>query len=175
MKAKMHVTLACALLGVFGCETIQQALNVKKPSASLKGLSFEDITLKSATLLFDVEVENPYPVALPLLDMDYAVTSGANKLLSGKADIQTTVPANEKKVVSLPAKVSYVDLVKAFMGIRPGSQIPYKADVGLSVDAPALGQIRLPLKKTGQLAVPAIPKVDEIDWKKLLQDNVGQR
>ena len=175
MKVTMYVTLASALLGVFGCETIQRTLNVKKPSANLMGLSFEDITLKSATLLFDIEVENPYPVALPLLDMDYALASGANELLSGKADIQTTVPANDKKVVSLPAKVSYFDLVKAFMGIRPGSQIPYEATVGLSVDAPALGQVRLPLKKTGQLTVPAIPKADEIDWKKLLQDNVSQR
>ena len=141
---------------------------VKKPTASLKAVSFENITLKSATLLFDVEVQNPYPVALPLLNMDYALATGANKLLSGKADLQTTIPANDKKVVSLPATISYLDVAKAFMGIRPGSKIPYRADVGLSVDTQSLGQIRLPLNKTGELSAPAIPEIDKLDWKKLL-------
>lgn len=177
MKTKTYAiwlfTLWCIIF--CGCETIQQVLNVKKPSASLKGLQFEDITLQSATLLFDVELENPYPVALPLLDMDYALTSGANKLLSGKADIHTTIPAKDKKVVSLPARIRYVDLVRAFKGIRPGLKIPYEADAGLLVDTPALGQIRLPLRKTGQLSVPTIPKIDEVDWKKIILDGTIQR
>lgn len=158
----------CSFLMTAGCESIQQVMMVKKPTASLKAVSFENITLKSATLLFDVEVQNPYPVALPLLNMDYALATGANKLLSGKADLQTTIPANDKKVVSLPATISYFDVAKAFMGIRPGSKIPYRADVGLSVDTQSLGQIRLPLNKTGELSAPAIPEIDKLDWKKLL-------
>ena len=40
-------------------------------------------------------------------------------------------------------KVRYIDFVKAFKDIRPGSKIPYKADVGLSVDTPALGLLGL--------------------------------
>ncbi|MHC4705648.1 MAG: LEA/WHy family protein [Planctomycetota bacterium] len=172
MEYGRHVILMVVLVSAFwsGCATIQEALKVEKPTASLKGLKFADITLESATLLFDVEVENPYPVVLPLLNMDYALASGVNKLLSGDADIQTTIPAKDKKVVSLPATVAYLDLVKAFKDIRPGSKIPYKADVGLSVDTPALGTIRLPLDKEGELSVPTIPKIDEIDWKKILLD-----
>jgi len=176
MKSKKYAIWTAMFLFVFwaGCGTVQEALKVKKPSANLKGLKFEDITLESATLLFDVEVENPYPVALPLLNIDYALASGANKLLSGEADIQTTIPAKEKKVVSLPAEVRYIDLVKAFKDIRPGSKIAYKADAGLSVDTPALGLLRLPLNKEGELSVPQIPKIDEIDWKTIL-DKARQR
>lgn len=171
MRKKMYLIFVFGLCGFLmsaGCESIQQVMMVKKPTASLKAVSFENITLKSATLLFDVEVQNPYPVALPLLNMDYALATGANKLLSGKADLQTTIPANDKKVVSLPATISYLDVAKAFMGIRPGSKIPYRADVGLSVDTQSLGQIRLPLNKTGELSAPAIPEIDKLDWKKLL-------
>jgi len=173
---KTYVISLFVLLGVIasGCETIQQALDVKKPSAHLKGLKLEDITLQSATLLFDVEVENPYPVALPLLNMDYALVSNANQLFTGEADIQTTIPAKDKKTVSLPAKVKYMDLVRAFKGIRPGSKIPYKADLGLSVETPGSASLRLPLDKTGELAVPAIPNIDEIDWKKILLDKATQ-
>lgn len=177
MKTKKYAISLLVLLGIMfsSCETVQQVLNVRKPSANLKGLRFEDITLQSATLLFDVELENPYPVSLPLLDMDYAVTSGDNKLFSGKADIHTTIPAKDKKVVSLPMRISYIDLVRAFKGIRPGLKIPYEADAGLLVDTPALGQIRLPMRKMGELSVPTIPKIDEVDWKKILLDKATQR
>lgn len=56
----------------------------------------------------------------------------------------------------------------SFWPIRPGSKIPYKADVGLSVDTQALGQIRLPLNKTGELTTPTIPQIDKFDLKKFL-------
>jgi LEA14-like dessication related protein len=160
------VVLSNIIVG--GCENVQDVFAVQKPKATLQGFQIEDVGLDSATLLFDVKLDNPYPVALPLLNMDYAVDSGANKLFSGEADIQTTIPAKESKTISLPARVSYLDLVRAFKDIRPGTKIPYNADVGLSVDTPALGQLRLPLSKTGELDVPSVPKIDDIDFRRLL-------
>ena len=152
-----------------GCDTLQ---SLQKPTANLKGLSFQEINLTAATLLFDVEIANPYPVALPLLNMDYGLTSNSKPLLSGQADLASTIPANESRTVSLPVKVAYLDVIEAFKGIRPGSTIPYRADVGLSVDTPVLGQLSLPLKKEGELAVPSIPKLDEIDWKSRVLDTL---
>ena len=146
---------------------------MQKPKASLKGLKVENVSLESANLLFDVEIENPYPVALPMVNIDYDVASNANKLFAGKADIAGTVPAGGTKMISLPVKISYLDVVNAFKGVRPGSKIPYQADVGLSVNAPALGVIRLPLNKTGELDVPAVPKVSDIE--QMILDKIKQQ
>jgi LEA14-like dessication related protein len=165
---KYFVTAAAICIICSGCDMLS-SLSVPKPTASLQGLKFQDVSLDSATLLFDVEVDNPYPAALPLLNMDYGLTSNNNPLLSGVADVQSTIPANGKKVVSLPAKIKYLDLVKAFKDFRPGSAIPYKADVGLSFDAPSLGKMRLPISKEGQLSVPTIPNIQNFDWQKLLK------
>ncbi len=174
-KTKLFAITVFIVLAVLfiGCENVDDLFAVKKPKASLQGLKFQDVGLEAATLLFDVKVENPYPVALPLLTIDYAVTTGANKLFSGDADIQATIPAKESKVVSLPAKISYLDLVKAFKDFKAGAKIPYNADLGLSMDTPALGELRLPINKSGELAVPSVPKIDEVDWRKLL-DKAGQ-
>jgi LEA14-like dessication related protein len=159
-----------------GCDVAQQLLaGAKKPTASLKGLSFGNISLDSATLLFDVEVTNPYAVELPLLNMDYAVATGSNKLFSGKANIASTIPANGSKVVSLPAKIGYVDVAKAFMGMKTGSSIPYNADLGLSFNAPVIGEMRLPLNKSGELKVPSLPDVSQTDWQKLLLEKARQK
>jgi len=158
MNRKRFFVLAVALVPVFsaGCETMQEALNLKKPSARLTGLKFEDVKLDAAILLFDVEVDNPYPIALPLMNLDYGLSSGAQPFLTGRTALQTIVPARSKKTVSLPASINYMDIFRALRGIRPGSRIPYKADLGLSVDTPALGLIRLPLKKEGELVLPTV-------------------
>ena len=145
------------------CETMNQVLNLQKPTARMTGLKFENVMLDSATLLFDIEVDNPYPVALPLMNLDYGLSSGAEPFLTGSAELQTTVPAKSKKTVSLPANINYLDMLKALKGIRPGSKIPYKADLGLSVDAPALGLMRLPLKKEGEIVLPTVSDVNVKD------------
>ena len=165
MYIKKYVILIVSLMIAMGsgCATLQNTLNILKPNASLQGLKFEEITLKSATLLFEVEVENPYPVSLPLVNVDYNLASRARQFLSGKADLQSTIAPHSKESVSLPAKISYLDLLQAFKGIKPGSVIPYSADMGLSVDTPALGLMRLPIKKESELSVPTIPDISEVD------------
>lgn len=142
-----------------GCDTIN-SLGLVKPTARMTDLKFEDVKLDSATLLFDVEVNNPYSVALLLMNLDYGLSSGAESFLNGSAQLQTTVPAKSKKTVSLPAKINYLDMLRALKGIKPGSKIPYKADLGLSVDAPALGLIRLPLKKEGEVILPTVSDIN---------------
>lgn len=149
-----------AVFFITSCETVNQVLNLQKPTAQMTGLMFENVMLESATLLFDIEVNNPYPVALPLMNLDYGLSSGADPFLTGSCELQTMVPAKSKKTVSLPAKINYLDMLKALKGIKPGTKIPYKADLGLSVDAPALGLIRLPLKKEGEVALPTISGTD---------------
>lgn len=162
MIAKRYFIFAVALLiaSFAGCEAVQQTLKLRRPSARLMGLKFEDVKLDSASLLFDVEVDNHYPTALPLTNFDYNISSGADRFLSGSAASQTAVPAKSKKVVTLPATINYVQMLRALRGVRPGSKIPYNAELGLSVDAPGLGTIRLPLKKEGELVLPTISGTD---------------
>ena len=148
---------------VAGCETIQESLNLRKPTARLTGLKIEDVKLDSATLLFDVEIDNHYPVALPLSNFDYSLSSGAEQFLSGSAKSQGAVPAKSSTTVSLPATINYIEMLKALKGVRPGSKIPYGAELGLSVDTPALGVIRLPLRKEGELVLPSISGADISD------------
>jgi len=79
MTAKRYIFFTCCLMAicVAGCETIQEGLNLRKPTARLTDLKIKDVKLDSAMLLFDVEIENHYPVALPLTNFDYSLSSGA--------------------------------------------------------------------------------------------------
>jgi LEA14-like dessication related protein len=142
---------------------------IQKPTASIKGISFDEVTLEAATLLFDVEINNPYPVDLPLLDMNYVLNSEDKKLFSGSSTSTSKIPAKDKATVPIKANISYLDVVKAFKGIRPGKTVPYNADVKLKVDAPGVGAIPIPIKKSGQIKVPDIPDIDKIDWGSVIE------
>jgi LEA14-like dessication related protein len=168
------LALAPLFLGLTGCSVID-ALNLQKPSAHVTGVRLQDIDLESVTMLFDVELKNPYSVPLPLVNLDYGLASKGKPFLSGEAPLQGTVPAMGSKTVSLPAKVTYKQLLSVLTDVKLGSVIPYRADLGLSVDAPAVGAMRLPLSKEGELPVPAPPEVQvqEIKWDDLSLDSAG--
>jgi LEA14-like dessication related protein len=150
--------LAILLLG--GCSSLAT------PTASVVGVHFTDLSIQSVTMAFDVEIGNPYSVPLPLSNLDYGLTTNSAKFLSGDAKLQGTVPANDKKVVQVPVKITFAELLKAAQGVRLGSVVPYSAELGLSVDAPIVGKLRVPLKKEGQLPIPTTPDIEvaEVKW-----------
>ena len=154
-KKILSLVLMLGILG--GCETKPEAVSVKKPTAQMMGLALKDVKSNAATLIFDVEVDNPYPVDLPLTSLSYTLASDANTFTSVADDLQTTIPANSKQTVSLSAKVNYRGMLKT-LGVKAGSEISYKAELLLSVDAPGLGSVQLPLNNEGELTLLKVRK-----------------
>ncbi len=153
-----------------GCEAARNILSgMDKPSASISGVKLQSLNLDGATLLFDVDVANPYSVPLPLVNLGYALASKGNKFLEGAANVQGTIPAKGSRTLQVPATVAFNNLMKTVSGITPGSVVPYTADLSLAVDAPGVGPLTLPLRKEGELPVPTVPSVDlkSIEWKSL--------
>jgi len=151
-----RLVLACiVIVGMEACSLVQ------KPSAQITGAQLQGVSLTEATMLFDVKIDNPYTTALPLTNLDYALSSQGQPFLNGKAEVQGMVPAGGSKVIGVPVRINYLDLVKAVKGARPGVSIPYKADLGLSVNVPLLGNTRLPLSREGELTIPSTGSVLE--------------
>lgn len=168
-RAALTALIALAT-GLAGCETLQGFVDTApKPSARIKAVNLGALSLEQAALNFDVEIDNPYSVGLPLVDLDYAIASDGRAFLSGAAPISGSIPARGSRIVTVPATVRFADLMGALEGVRPGAVVPYTADLNLSVDAPGLGEVKLPLQKRGELPIPTVPSValESIDWESL--------
>jgi LEA14-like dessication related protein len=153
------VALICASF-VSGCQTLEGILESSpKPTARIIGTELKNLSLQKIDLVFNVEVANPYAVDLPLLDLAYTVGSGGTSLLQGNIKPSGAVPAGGTSVIQLPARIMFASLIRT-LKVRPGSVVPYKADVTLGVDAPLAGRLTLPLSKSGELPVPAAPWVE---------------
>ena len=144
----MMVAAALLLASSAGCGMFQ------RPDAKITGVQLQDVQPTGATMLFDVQVDNPYSVPLPLSNVDYALSSEGQRFLTGRADVQGAVPAGASKSLGVPVRINFVELVRAVSGARPGKTIPYAAELGLSADVPALGPLRVPMSREGELAIP---------------------
>jgi LEA14-like dessication related protein len=170
-------TLAIVLLAAFvgGCETLGGALALApKPDARIIGAEVRNLSLKSLDLVFDIEITNPYGVNLPLLDLNYAVGSGTQQLLQGGIKVSATVPANGSSVIQVPARLDFAAVIQTLTNVKPGSVLPYHAEINVSVDAPLIGAINLPLKHEGEIPIPTIPEISivsfefgEMTWEKV--------
>lgn len=145
-KFALVIVAALVLVSATGCTT--------KPTASITGMKLQGLSLTDATMLFDVKVDNPYMVAIPLGNLDYALASQGQQFLSGNSVMQGTIPANASKTLPVPLKVNFLKLIGAVKGAHPGASIPYKADMGLSLDVPVMGALRVPMSKEGKLDIP---------------------
>ena len=150
-RVPLAVAAAAMLLPASGCGIFE------KPGAEIVGVRLQDVSLTDATMLFDVRVDNPYAVPLPLTNVDYALSSLGQQFLSGKAEVQGAVPAGGSKNLAVPVRISYLELINAVKGARPGAAIPYTADLGLSVDVPVTGPLRVPMSRQGELSIPSAP------------------
>jgi len=70
------------------------------------------------------------------------------------------VPAGGSRTVALPARIDYLKTLRALSNLRPGAEIPYEAELNIIVNRPYLGEIVVPLVKSGELVLPELPGVD---------------
>lgn len=176
---RFHPVLFCAAaLVLAGCESLSPMLggmleSAPKPGIRIVDAQVADLSATSLDMVFDVEVENPYPVPLPVIGIDYALDAGESSgepIFKGDAGSQGSIPANGKKVIQAPVGVQFARLIEAGRGIRPGMVLPYKADLGFKVAPPGGAEpLRLPVSHKGELPVPAVPKVavDDLTWTKV--------
>ena len=152
------------------CQQLGDVLNsMDKPSVRVANVALSDLSLSAVTLEIDLEVSNPYSVALPLLGVDYALASRGTRFLSGEGTKGGTIPAGGKGIYPVTTRIPFADLLSGLKSVKPGAVVPYDASLGLSVDAPAIGKLRIPVSHSDELPVPAVPKVKvgEIKWDEL--------
>jgi LEA14-like dessication related protein len=152
---------AAALLLLAGCAALGKA--VPYPSARVKDVGVEGVSLTGLILRFDVEVKNPYSVGLPMVGLDYVLSTEGKKFLSGTLGLDQTIPAGEKRVVAMPVKVPFVEVYEVASGVEAGGTVPYKADMDLKVDAPVVGTVKVPLDASGEIKVPSVPSFPRKD------------
>jgi LEA14-like dessication related protein len=151
--AAVMMVLAPFILTATGCAG-------GRPKACVDEVRYSNFTMKSVDLLFDVAVDNPYYVPLPLEKMDYMLCSADTGLATGSAQVDTLAPNRGVQTVTVPVTVNIDKLAPL------GAIVPVKADMVLAVDSPFMGDIGLKFVTETRIPVPAAPEVEvpTMEW-----------
>jgi len=136
------------------------------PSAKLSGIRFGDLHHAALELTFDIEIRNPYLAELPLTSMTYSLSAKKEKIVTGSANPNTTIAPGAKEKISLPVRVHYGHILRKLKNVEPGSRIRYEAELLLSADTETLGEIDVPIKKSGKVT---LPYVNGVTYKRILE------
>ncbi len=171
------VGLAAAIVlsgAFFGCTTVSEMLKAtENPTARISSARFSGLDAESISVTFDVEITNPYPVSLPLLGLDYRLSSAGTPFLTGAAKDTGAILPGDKKIVPVMAKIPFLATLALLEDVRPGNVVPYTASFTINARAPGLGVVHLPLETDGEFPIPVPPRVgvSSLDWESLSLTN----
>lgn len=152
-----HILLLLVCVVGGGC-----AAQVQRPTASVTNMTVGEVTPQGFTMNFEVDVENPNPVALPVGDVDYKLRLVGRDFIDGKADPDASVPARGSMPVVLPVRVTFENLLAISDGIRrSGGDVPFDLEAGLEFGGgmPLLSEpVRVPVRYSGTLPVRQLLK-----------------
>jgi len=138
---------------------ILEGLTVQKPTAEVAGISLQNLSPQDADLLFNIKVSNPNSVGIKLSGFDYNLLLQDNSFLKGDEGSEIDIAANSNGVIKFPLTVNFNDLYNTYQNLKNEDEINYTLDLGLNVDLPVLGMVRVPVSKSDKLPTLKIPAV----------------
>ncbi|HTE06798.1 MAG TPA: LEA type 2 family protein [Planctomycetota bacterium] len=150
--------LLSPLLLAAGCAQLQGL--VARPEAHVANATLQGLDLTGVNLAFDVVIGNPYDVDLPLMRFEYVIDSDGTNLAKG-SDVggARTIPAHGSSTLPVIAHVGFQSLLAETNDLERGSVVDYLATIRVNVQAPTVGNVRLPLEHKGSFPIPAVPDV----------------
>lgn len=155
---------------LFACDALNLLSSTARPSAKVVSTSIDGLDLNGLNLNFGVEIQNPYSTNIPLTQLSYALATEGTPFLSGQlADKPGSIPALGSTVVQVPVRINFQKAMQMVSSIQPGKSVPYQADLTISVDALGLGNVDIPLRQSGQIPIPDLPKIEvsDVAWQEI--------
>lgn len=165
LRTLVLMTVGCVLLA--GCAGALR--DVPRPSVVVEAVKLQGLTLQSVTLRWELRVENPYSVALPLDRIRYTVKTRNDTFLQGSLATEVSVPAHGTKRVPVSVNVPFDRLMSEVRAVESGTVVPYTGTLKLNVETPLTGSLTLTGRTDGEFPVPAPPilRLRHLTWDEL--------
>jgi LEA14-like dessication related protein len=172
-RAWIVTTFLMAGPAVLGCAS--------KPAATLAGARITELTTDHVGVTFDVRVDNPWLVPIPLVSATGDLSS--SQIGSGAPFLQLSggslgsVPGQGSLTVPLTGRLAYLQFLANLPNFHPGDEVPYEARLKLTAGVPSTNQaVDLPeIRHAGKIPLLALPHVSlkSVSWPTLSLDRVA--
>jgi LEA14-like dessication related protein len=132
---------------------------VQEPKVNFSQVKMTGLTFDKVDLLFDIDINNPNSVGINLAGFDYDLFLNQNSFLKGDQQDGLEIKANGKETVKIPLSLDFKSIYQTFQSVKDLDSINYELKTGLSFNLPALGNIRIPVSKSGYIPSLKLPSI----------------
>ncbi len=133
MKKSLAMLLFPILL--LSCSTLTDLLGTK-PEVSLKRFDIDSISLKDVSFIFEIELNNPYPVGFRLQDVGFNVKVEGNQLLKTRTPKGVTVQAGGSTVTPIKVTLAYEDIMRIIKDYTAREDLNCTIDIDIVIPLP---------------------------------------
>ena len=154
-RTRHHFSLVI-LLAVAGSLLLSCAglpVILEKPRVSGAQLKLETLTLREATLVLTLEIENTSNISLRAGVVEYRIDIAGQRVLDGKTEGSFEIKAAGASKIPLTLVLPYSSIAKAASSLLTGGQASYKVSGSVSLTG-LLSGIKIPISHSGTLRRP---------------------
>ncbi|CAO2038700.1 unnamed protein product [Urochloa humidicola] len=129
---------------------------VEKSGVELADVSVGPVGRDGSILASRIDVRNPYSHAIPVCEISYSLRSAGRQVASGTMPDPGSLAAGDTTRLDVPVKVPYDFLVSLVRDAGRDWDIDYEMLIGLTVDLPVVGNLTLPLTKSGMFTLTLV-------------------
>lgn len=169
LAAIICLIMSVILLG--SCSLINE-INVKKPEVSFIGAKLTGLSFDVADMLFDLKIRNPNPVGLTMSGFGYDFLINGNSFLKGDKNDTLSIDSGGESTIQLPLSLEYSSIYGAFKSLKDQDSSMYQINCSFAFNLPVLGDVSVPVSKSGELPMLKLPKI-KLDSLKLKGVNIS--
>lgn len=145
----MRLTLLCTAtliaIASLGCNRLQP----KKPTVAVRGVSVGAVSLHGVSGTLSVELTNPNSFGVPLAGVDWQLSIGDARAVSGRIALSNELPANGSTLVQIGLRVDALDAIAVARRLSAGER-RYRVRGVLHFNAP-IGRLDVAFHGEGDL------------------------
>jgi len=123
--------------------------SIEKPKAEVRGVSVQSAGFTGVTGELRFDVSNPNPIGVPLQGIDWELSIGGTRAVTGTVQLSQTIPAKGVAPVITSLTIDARDAVEVGTALARGSRdYTLKAKLKFST---AIGPLAIDVAHTGQL------------------------
>jgi LEA14-like dessication related protein len=144
----LRALLALALVSlVGGCALLAQ--RVERPTAEVRGVAVTSVSMTGIDGEIALDIQNPNGFAVPLSSIDWQLSVGGHRAVTGRIELSQTIPARGTAPVRATLRVGVVDAAVVSAALARGER-GYELDAKLTFST-RLGAIDVAVHGQGEL------------------------
>jgi LEA14-like dessication related protein len=139
--------VALAPLALTGCSLFMHS--IERPSAEVRGVAVSCASFTGISGELALDVTNPNGFGVPLSGIDWQLSIGGMRAVTGSVELNQTIPARGVAPVKTTLSIAASDAIAVGGALAAGSR-DYRIDVKLHFST-SVGQLDVDVEHTGQL------------------------